>query len=37
MDGWIQIGDDKIPVEDVHIHVDEYHEKFDQLNIVIFL
>ena len=29
MDGWIQIGDDKIPVEDVHIHVDEYHEKFD--------
>ena len=29
MDGWIQIGDDKIPVEDVHIHVDEYHEEFD--------
>ena len=30
MDGWIQIGDgDKIPVEDVRIHVDEYHEEFD--------
>ena len=29
MDGWIQIGDDKISVEDVHIHVDEYHEEFD--------
>ena len=29
MDGWIQIGDDKIPIEDVHIHVDEYHEEFD--------
>ena len=29
MDGWIQIGDDKIPVEDVKIHVDEYHEEFD--------
>lgn len=29
MDGWIQIGDDKIPVEDVHIHIDEYHEEFD--------
>lgn len=30
MDGWIQIGDgEKIPVEDVHIHIDEYHEEFD--------
>lgn len=29
MDGWIQIGDDKIPVEDVRIHIDEYHEEFD--------
>ena len=29
MDGWIQIGDDKIPVEDVCIHIDEYHEEFD--------
>lgn len=29
MDGWIQIGDNKIPVEDVHIHIDEYHEEFD--------
>ena len=30
MDGWIQIGDgEKIPVEDVRIHIDEYHEEFD--------
>ena len=30
MDGWIQIDDgEKIPVEDVRIHVDEYHEEFD--------
>lgn len=31
MDGWIEIGNDgeKIPVEDVRIHVDEYHEEFD--------
>lgn len=29
MDGWIQIGDDKFPVEDIKIHVDEYHEEFD--------
>lgn len=29
MNGWIQIGDDKIPVEDISIRVDEYHEEFD--------
>lgn len=29
MDGWMQIGDKKIPIEDVHINIDEYHEEFD--------
>lgn len=31
MNGWMQIGDDgeKIPIGDVHINIDEYHEEFD--------
>lgn len=31
MNGWMQIGDDgkKIPIGDISIRVDEYHEEFD--------